>query len=197
MGVRLREMTTDEITAVHRLAQSRTAAARSVERARIIGQAAQGQAVRTIATQLHRNAQTVRLWVKRFNATGLAGLDDQPRSGRPTTYPPEEVSEVVAAALTHPQALDLPFGSWTLDRLEVYLNEVKGIRIKRSRIDELLLAEGLRWRTQETWFGERAGVAKSSTAAGQLPSQDHAVDPAFARKRGQSRRSTPSHPLAV
>jgi hypothetical protein len=27
--------------------------------------------------------------------------------------------------------------------------------MKRTRIDELLLAEGLRWRSQETWFGER------------------------------------------
>ena len=37
-----------------------------------------------------------------------------------------------------------------LDRLAVYLAEHKGITIKRSRIDELLQAEGLRWRTQET-----------------------------------------------
>jgi hypothetical protein len=26
--------------------------------------------------------------------------------------------------------------------------------MKRSRIDEILRNEGLRWRTQETWFGE-------------------------------------------
>jgi transposase len=81
------------------------------------------------------------------------------------------VGEVVAASLTKPGALGLPFGSWTLDRLQAYLNEERGIPIKRTRIDELLLAEGLRWRTQETWFGER-------------------VDPAFAEKRGPSSPST-------
>ena len=43
--------------------------------------------------------------------------------------------------------------------------------MQRSRIDEILLHEGLRWRKHETWFGER-------------------VDPAFAEKRGRSRRST-------
>ena len=37
--------------------------------------------------------------------------------------------------------------------------------MKRSRLDEVLLTEGLRWRKQETWFGER-------------------VDPDFAAKRG-------------
>jgi hypothetical protein len=35
--------------------------------------------------------------------------------------------------------------------------------MRRSRIDEILLKEGLRWRRQEPWFGER-------------------VDPAFAEK---------------
>ncbi len=35
-----------------------------------------------------------------------------------------------------------------------------------SRLGEVLLTEGLRWRKQETWFGER-------------------VDPEFAAKRGQ------------
>jgi transposase len=109
---------------------------------------------------------TVRFWIKRFNVAGIGGLNDEPREGRPPTYTPDEVSEVVALSLTDPQTLHLPFASWTLDRLETYLNEVKGIGMKRSRIDEVLRNEGLRWRTQETWFGER-------------------VDPGFARKRGR------------
>ncbi len=82
---------------------------------------------------------------------------------------------MVAASLTKPDDLGLPFGSWTLDRLTAYLHEEKGILIGRSRIGELLQAEGLRWRTQETWFGERP-------------------DPAFAEKRGPSSPSTPSRP---
>src|SRR4029079_13998162 len=47
--------------------------------------------------------------------------------------------------------------------------------VKRTRIDEILVAEGLRWRKQETWFGER-------------------VDPGFAAKRGRSSGSTPTCP---
>jgi transposase len=82
--------------------------------------------------------------------------------------------------------LGLPFASWTLDRLEAYLNEEKGIPIKRSRIDEVLLAEGLRWRTQEGWFGERAGREKREDTT----SADKPLDPEFARKRGRSRPST-------
>ncbi len=131
----------------------------------------EGERVPAVAARLGVGADAVRTWLKRFNAAGLDGLRDRPRSGRPATYTPEQVGEVIAASLTKPDALGLPFGSWTLDRLQAYLNEVKGLPIKRSRIDELLLAEGLRWRQQETWFGER-------------------VDPAFAEKRGPSSRST-------
>ena len=109
------------------------------------------------------NDDTVRLWLKRFNAEGLDGLRDRPRAGRPATYTAEQAGEVVALSLTAPKSLELPFASWTLDRLAAYLHEVRRIPMSRARIGKLLAAEGLRWRTQETWFGER-------------------VDPAFAEK---------------
>ena len=48
--------------------------------------------------------------------------------------------------------------------------------MKRSRISEILVEEGLRWRKQETWFGER-------------------VDPDFAEKRGSSANCTPPRPM--
>jgi acetylornithine deacetylase/succinyl-diaminopimelate desuccinylase-like protein len=53
--------------------------------------------------------------------------------------------------------------------------EVLGLQLKKTRIFEILQAEGLRWRKQETWFGER-------------------LDPEFAEKRGASRRSEPLRP---
>ncbi len=81
---------------------------------------------------------------------------------------------MIALSLTDPQTLGQPFGSWTRDRLVVYLGEECGIQMKRSRLSEVLIAEGLRWRSAETWFSER-------------------VDPVFAAKRGRSKRSA-SHP---
>jgi transposase len=84
---------------------------------------------------------TVRRWLKRCHRQGLPGLEEQPRSGRPATYSPEQVREVIVTALTDPKTLSLPLACWTLDRLQAYLHEVKGIWIKRSRIDELLLRE--------------------------------------------------------
>jgi transposase len=178
MTLRLRELTPDEQSTLNKLAHSRTAPARTVERARILWQACQGNAAPVIAACLGLDADTVRRRIRRCNAMGLAALEDQHRSGRPATYSPAQVAEVVAAALTDPQTLGLPFACWTLDRLVSYLSEHKDIAIKRSRLDEILLQEGLRWRHQETWFGER-------------------VDPAFAEKRGRSNCSIrPHRPVA-
>lgn len=186
--LRVRAMSPDEVAAMERLARSRTEAARTVERARIIALAHEGKPAPAIARALGVGAGTVRLWLKRFNAHGLDGLADEPRSGCPPTYTPEEVGTVIAAALTAPRSLGLPFGSWTLSRLEAYLNDERGIPIKRSRIDDLLLAEGLRWRTQEGWFGERAGIAAGEDV--EMRREGEAVDPAFAQKRGPSSAST-------
>ena len=174
----LRELSAEETAAVESLARSRTAAARRVERARLIWRASRGETPPAIAAALGLDAETVRRRIRRFNAEGLAALDDHHRSGRPATYSADEVATVIAAALTNPRSLGLPFASWTLDRLAAHLLEQKGIAMRRSRIDEILLKEGLRWRRQETWFGAR-------------------VDPEFAEKRGASRRSTPHHPRAA
>jgi transposase len=171
MAIRVREMTSEEVEVVQRLARSRTESARLVERAKMVWLSRQGRRVGQIAAELNLCHETVRTWLRRFNADGMAGLQDAPRPGIPPKYTAAQVGEVLAAALTHPQELGLPFNCWTLDRLETYLNEVKGITLKRSRIDELLLAEGLRWRKHETWFSAR-------------------VDPDFAEKRGRSRSCT-------
>ncbi len=173
-----RPLTLEEEEAVGRLARSRTAPARAVERARIVWLARQGRRVPAVAREVGVSEATARRWLKRFAERGLDGLADAPRAGRPPTYTPAEVGEVVAASLTKPDDLGLPFGSWTLDRLAAYLNEERGIPIKRSRIGEVLVAEGLRWRTQETWFGERP-------------------DPEFAAKRGRSWPSTRRRPRAA
>lgn len=175
MALRLRELTPEEQKIVEQMARSKTEPVRRVERCRILRLAQEGLKVPAISRKIGLGEKWVRTWLKRFNDRGLKGLEDEPRSGRPPTYSSEQVGEVVMTALTKPEDLGLPFACWTLDRLEAYLNEQKAIPIKRSRIDEILIAEGLRWRQQETWFGER-------------------VDPDFAEKRGRSNGCIRSRP---
>jgi transposase len=174
MKLRVRELSEAEQETIKVWRGTRAGSVRLRDRACIVALSAQGWWVSDIARIVRVTPQIVRKWIKRFNATGLDGLQDQPRSGRPATYTAEQIGEVIAVSLVKPDSLGLPFGCWTLDRLETYLNEERGLPIKRSRINEILVAEGLRWRTDETWFGER-------------------VDPHFAEKRGPSSRSTRPH----
>lgn len=171
--VKLRDLTAAERRELERLSRSRTEEARLVVRAKIVLGLAAGERPYQVADRVGVSRMAAYEWLHRFNAEGLAGLTDHPRPGRPHTYTPDQRAAVIAAALTCPADLGLPFGSWTLDRLQTFLAEHKGIGIKRTRIDEILIAEGLRWRKQETWLGQK-------------------VDPEFAAKRGRSRRSTPA-----
>ena len=170
----LREFTPEEQRVITKLAHAQTASARLVERAKILYLASQGQTVPQIAEAVGLNAKTVRKWFKRFEQQGLAGLEDAPRPGAPSRYTPENKARVLEAALTRPSELNLGFTCWTFERLAVYVRERLGIQMKKTRIFEILQDEGLRWRKQETWFGER-------------------LDPDFAKKRGPSSGSARSH----
>ena len=169
--LRIRSLTEEEYTHLRKMSTSRKLCAGRVKRAQIILLSNQGYLPTEIGQKLAIHERTARRWIGRFNRLGIAGLEEGPREGRPRVYSSQEVGLVIQTALTPPAQLDQPFHSWTLDRRVVYLTEVKGIPIKRSRLSEIFRHEGLRWRHQEGWFGER-------------------VDPDFAEKRGPSKAST-------
>jgi transposase len=170
MTIRVRALSAEETGQLTDLARSRTRGAGLVRRAQIIVHAVEGLTAPEIAARMDLCGKTVRFWLRRFNERGLKGLEEDMRSGRRPTYSAEEKGAAIRTALTRPTELGLPFACWTLDRLVAYLSE-QGIGMRRSRISEILLDEGLKWRQEETWFGER-------------------VDPDFARKRGRSSNST-------
>ena len=173
MAIRVRAVGDNEKGELARMARSRTLGAGLVRRARIVLHALEGLKAPEIGARMGLCGATVRHWLKRFNARGLQGLEEDVRSGRPPTYSAEQRSAVINTALTRPTDLGLPFASWTLDRLVAYLSE-RGVAMRRSRISEIFIQEGLKWRHDETWFGAR-------------------VDPEFARKRGRSSSSTRRH----
>jgi len=46
--------------------------------------------------------QTLRDWVHRYNAEGIAGLSDEPRSGRPSALTPGQMRELKEVVLAGP-----------------------------------------------------------------------------------------------
>ena len=171
---RVRTPTREEYEELKRRTRRRKLAAGKVQRAGIVLLLNQGHLMREIAQKLGCYEKTASRWIGRFNELGMAALEEYPREGRPRVYSPGEVGMVIRTAPSSPDELGMPFGSWTLDRLAAYLSEEKGIGMKRTSIAEILSKEGLRWRKQGGWFGER-------------------VDPEFAGKRGPSGACT--HPL--
>ena len=104
-------------------------------RAQIVLHALEGLKASEIGARMNLSGVTVRHWLKRFNARGLQGLDEDVRTGRPPTYSAEQRGAVINTALTRPADLGLPFASWTLDRLVAHLAE-QGIAMRRSRISD-------------------------------------------------------------
>src|SRR5215831_12318443 len=179
MTLHVRPLADDEQTKIERLIHAQTAPVRLARRARIIALAARGRSVPAIAVQMHQSEECVRRWIERFNAAGLDGLDDAPRSGRPRTYPEDAYSRVIAKARglpPKPAEGDVPpTCHWTLDRLQAELAK-EGLPIKRSQIRRLLKAEHIKWQKPRTWL--------------------ESTDPDFAQKRGPSSGSTHNRLLA-
>lgn len=81
-------------------ASSRSEPYRKVQRARVILLAADGKTSTDIAREVDLSRRMVSVWRQRYASAGLAGLEDQPRSGRPRVYSPAERLRVVETACT-------------------------------------------------------------------------------------------------
>jgi len=180
MALQFRALSDAERTKIERLTRAHAAPIRLVHRAQIIQLAADGLRVPAIAERLGVSEKMVRLWLKRFAATGLDGLEDAPRAGRPPTSSEDARRRVIAKARSlppRPTAGEVPpTCHWTLDRLQEELAE-DGLSIKRSQIRRLLRAEHLKWQKPRTWL--------------------ESDDPDFAAKRGRSSSPTPPRQRAA
>lgn len=79
--------------------RSRTTPQRQVERAQIILGAAEGLSGYALSEQLGISRPTIQRWLDRYETDGIAGLEDQPRSGRPRTITTSVEAEVVRKTL--------------------------------------------------------------------------------------------------
>jgi hypothetical protein len=82
------ELTTEERIALERQARCYTLPYRDVMRAKVVLLAAQGHGNDEIAARLDSRREIVSKWRKRFFEERLAGLEERPRHGRPSVFPP-------------------------------------------------------------------------------------------------------------
>ena len=99
-----------------------------------------GMEAPAIALIVRESDQTVRNWLKRYEAEGIEGLGDAPRPGAPKKVTPEYVAQLIEVVRLRPRALGLPFSMWTLARLADYMAEQTGIRVSTETVREHLKA---------------------------------------------------------
>ena len=131
-------VTAEQRVAVERALRRRDLAPRVRERLEMVKAAALGQDLAAIAAWSGRTERTVRRWLRRFAAGGLAALADAPRAGRPPEADAAYLAALEAAVDSEPPALGLPFDVWTSPRLSAYLAEQTGVRIAPGWLRALL-----------------------------------------------------------
>ncbi len=87
---------------LQRRARSKGAPAREVERARIVLLAADGMPGKQIAATVGCAEPTVVTWRRRYAESGLVGLEDLPRPGKPSPLPEALRDRVLELTLTAP-----------------------------------------------------------------------------------------------
>jgi transposase len=113
-------------------------------RAQMILLAAERQLVAAeVAAIVRESDETVRRWFHRYEAEGISGLADAPRSGKPPKATAEYRARLSELVRRRPRALELPFSAWTAARLADHLAEGTGLRMSVPSIHRLLRKAGL------------------------------------------------------
>jgi transposase len=137
---------------IQRLLRSRATPSGLRRRCELIWLLAGGASLAEASEWVDLHYTNAHLWVKRFLLSGIAGLSDRPKSGRPRVYGKEIDTAVIKAAAARPKDLGLPFTTWSLPKLQEYLSQQSGLGgITRSTIRRRLHQEGFHFYEGQTW----------------------------------------------
>jgi len=116
-------------------------------RVKIIALSAQGTPVPTLARLFDRCRATVRTYIQRYNATGLAGLRRQSSPGSPVKIPltHAEWTELLHRSPCQFEPLQTAARNWTQGLVRQYLRRYHGVAVTQSAISKHLKALGFRW----------------------------------------------------
>jgi len=137
---------------LQRLLRARNTAAGLRRRCNLIWLLAAGASLAEASEWAEIHYTNAHLWMKRFLESGIAGLSDRPKPGRPRVYGAEFDTAIIKAAAARPKDLGLAFTTWSLPKLEEYLKDQPGLAgITRSTIRRRLHQEGFHFYEGQTW----------------------------------------------
>lgn len=138
-------LTQEEIAALqdqHR----RTKAASVRSRCEMILLSHEGLSPPQVAQRVRRSDRTVRRTIDRYEAEGLAGLNNKAIPGRAPRVTAAYLEQLEQAVEGNPRELGLPFSNWTSANLATYMAQQTGIEIKARQMENYLKAQGWRLR---------------------------------------------------
>jgi len=148
----VRQPTADERSELIRLRDAGPPGTRA--RAEVILLSAARVAIPAIVRRLGLSRPTVSSCLTRFERSGVAGLLDRPRPGRPTRISPEVLGHIAMVVRARPRELGIQGTRWSLARLRQYL--------VRAGVVPALSLESLRIAMK------RAGLGFTSPRTGQI-----------------------------
>ena len=110
-----------------------------------LANALDGMSREQAAKQAGMDRQTLRDWVIRFNAEGVAGLGDRPRSGRPPFLREGQMAAFKAIVLRGPDPERDGLSSWTAKDLCRLVEERFGVSYSENGMLDLLHGLDLSW----------------------------------------------------
>jgi carbon-monoxide dehydrogenase medium subunit len=148
----VREPTEAERSELMRLRKAGPAAGRV--RAAVVLLSAMRVSVPEIVQRLRLSRPTVTHWLRRFDRSGVAGLRDRPRSGRPARITSEVLRHITMVVSARPRDLGVQGTRWSLARLRRYLVQTGTVPALSLELLRITL--------------KRAGLSLASTRTGQI-----------------------------
>jgi transposase len=126
--------------------------ARLKRRAQVILLCWEGLPHATVARRVGTASSQVRKWVRRFRESGVEGLADAPRSGRPCRISPAERVRTLGMACRDPAQFGEERATWSLEALARRLVESGRVRaISKSSVHRILSNAGLKPHKVRMW----------------------------------------------
>jgi transposase len=136
--IRRRNLTARELRAASAKARDAKAARRMLAIALVL----EGKDRKTAAETCGMDRQTLRDWVHRYNAQGLAGLENRKGRGRPSRLTTEQKAELAALVESGPDTEQDSVVRWRCADLERRIEEMFGVKLHERTVGKQLKALG-------------------------------------------------------
>ena len=133
-----RDLTARELRAASAKARDAKAARRMLAIALVL----EGKDRKTAAETCGMDRQTLRDWVHRYNAQGLAGLENRKGRGRPSRLTTEQKAELAALVESGPDTEQDSVVRWRCADLKRRIEEMFGVKLHERTVGKQLKALG-------------------------------------------------------